>query len=189
MNKRVFSAQIRGEVVLTNKLSMYGPRQMDNSDRYYMSRKSSTAEKDLLVALKIAEDPLKYVTIDYDIEGNACGIDVLDTQSVDFDEMDYRCIDGYVIEISNDEGKVTRRFTAEDIEDALSYVIGDDFPCREPTYVVTYNGGKRYENDFRKVVEYVFNAPTTTSVIGLNEEEEVYLQRVRELCLIQELSK
>lgn len=168
--KRFKRVHLSGFVKLIVQPRWYNYHKLDAWGKSKITREISHLESDILHAIKVVEDPEKYVD-------DAVG-------RVDYDEIDSEIVEGYAIYEDEEQfnGHSTGRCNwCETKAEAIECVIGEDIPERTPVYIVCYGKHKTrgYFKTFREVVEVFWDNYNDFSCDDLNMEELEYLDKIK----------
>lgn len=111
-----------------------------------------------------------------------------DAPTANYGDIDPEVEYAYVIK---DEDKPVdnwrKEHTYERLCDAIEKVVGD-LPSRGTYKIKNGNQSTSYYDDFKDVVEVVYNYPNC-SIEGLNLEEEEYVDQIKQYLVLLELKK
>ncbi len=112
-----------------------------------------------------------------------------DAPTASYGDIDYVIKNGYVIQDDAKEKPKSWRheLVFDTLIEAIEHVVGD-VPCRDG-YVLRSNGVcKGYHDDFRLVVEAIYQCPEYT-VEGMDTEEEKYIDNLKQYLMLLKLSQ
>jgi hypothetical protein len=105
-----------------------------------------------------------------------------DSYPPDFDDSDWATIDEYMVHPDDVDPTLNwggSMYVYENLEEAIECAVGEGMPVRDPIYVCKVRHQVKCFNEFTDVVKLYWKEYKEFSCEGLNEEEQLYLDKIK----------